>query len=1199
MDSEARPTSEREERADQVIAAYLAALEAGERPDPEEWLRRHPDLAAELASFLADKDAVDRAFAGEPPASPATVKEVSVPAGLSPGPVRYVGDYELLEEIARGGMGVVYRARQVSLNRPVALKMILARQLATPEEVQRFRFEAEAAALLDHPGIVPIYEIGEHQGQNYFSMKLVEGGSLAQHLGRYRADPRAAARLLAGVARAVHHAHQRGLLHRDLKPGNILLDPQGEPHVTDFGLARRAEGNIRRTQSGAVLGTPCYMAPEQAAGSRNLTTAVDVYALGAILYELLAGRPPFRGDTILETLHQVLHDEPPRPRALDPKTDRDLETVALKCLAREPARRYASAEALADDLERWLRGEPITARPAGPAERFWRWCRRNPVVAALAALTALALVAGAAVSALFAVRAAASAEQERAARTEADNQAKAAHANEVRAVAGEKLALQREGEARASAAEARQQASRLCVVNGLREARDGSPFTALLWFAEPLAHGPADPDTEALARLRLTAFWRFGARPTLTNAISGHGASFVAFSPDGRRFVATGFDATRVWDAAELRPLSPPFKHSSPFAAFSPDGRQVLTTDVYAVRVWDAATARPVTEPLGSAFRPGGAPTDHRPAAVLTAAFSPDGRHILSASRDCVSTWEVATGRLVAQAPQSWEQMQYAAFDPSGERVVTACRDVPEARVWEVVSGKPLTAPLRQGGRVRRVAFSPDGRRVLTASEDRTARLWDAASGQAVGTPLRHGQAVVYAAFSPDGRRAATASDDGTVRVWDLEGKPLSPPLVLQYLPHAVAFAPDGRRLLTADVANLRVWDLATSTEGRQAGGKQAPPPPRRRPYAAVVINQDGRRVATAEDTTLRVWDVRTREPVSPPLVLENKVQRVALSPDGARVAASDGNRLWVWETESGRVLSPYLSLDRLLSIAFSPDGRRVAAGGVNQARVWDEAFARPVDLARQGPVNGVAFSPDGWRVLAGCNGAVISDAATGRRLLAPFGAHDQIRCAAFAPTENRVVIAGGHVGRTSAARVWDTATGQPVSPPLAHDGDVRAVAFSADGRCVLTAGEDGAARLWDARTGQPLSPPLRHGGKILDARFSPDGQVLTAGEDGTVRTWDVRPDDRPAADWLRLAQLLSGQRLDETGGLSPLRYETFRDTWPAFRAKYPRDFAVAPEQVLAWHRAEAAAAFREQDVWAALFHSWRGSPVWRLLNGR
>jgi WD40 repeat protein/tRNA A-37 threonylcarbamoyl transferase component Bud32 len=1196
MDGEVQPTSERDERADQVIAAYLAALEAGERPDRDEWLRRHPELADELASFLADKDAVDRAFAGGRADQP-------------PGLVRYVGDYELLEEIARGGMGVVYKARQVSLNRPVALKMILARQLASPEEVQRFRFEAESAALLDHPGIVPIYEIGEHQGQHYFSMKLIEGGNLGQRLDALRHDPAQAARLLAPVARAVHHAHQRGILHRDLKPANILLTDRRasilacpgeggqagclpyEPHITDFGLARRVEGNSQRTQSGALVGTPCYMAPEQAAGTKHLTTAVDIYALGAILYELLTGRPPFQGATILETLHQVLHDEPLRPRALDARIDRDLETVALKCLARDPARRYASAAALADDLERWLRGEPISARPAGPGERCWRWCRRNPLVAGLAASAALALVVGTVVSLFFAFRAAASAEQEHAARTDADNQAATARANEERAVANEKLARQREGEARASAAEARQQAARLCVVNGLREARDGSPFTALLWFAEPLAHGPGDPDTEALARLRLTAFWRFGDRPTLTNAISGPGASFVAFSPDGRRFVATGFDATRVWDAAELRPLSPPFKHSSPFAvaAFSPDGCQVLTSDLSAVRVWDAATGKPLTEPLASPFLPAGIPTGRRPGMGLGASFSPDGRHVLSASQDCVSTWEVATSRLVGQSPQSWEQMQYAAFDSSGERVVTACRNAPEARVWDVVSGKPLTAPLRHGGRVRCVAFSPDGRRVLTASEDRTARLWDAASGQAVGIPLRHGQTVVRAAFSPDGRRVATASDDGTVRVWDVEGKPLSPPLVHQYPPQAVAFAPDCRRLLTADTANLRVWDLAP--------GRHDPPPLRRRPYAAVAINQDGRRVATAEDTTVRVWDVRTGKAVSPPLVLESKVQRVALSPDGARVAASDGNRLWVWDTESGRVLSPYLSLDRLLSIAFSPDGRQVAAGGVNQVRVWDEAFARAVDLARQGPVNGLAFSPDGRRLLAGCNGAVISDAATGRRLLAPFGGHDQIRCAAFAPSGDRVVIAGGQVGRASAARVWDAATGQPLSPPLAHDGDVRAVAFSPDGRCVLTAG-DGAVRLWDARTGQPLSPPLRHGGNILDARFSPDGRVLTAGEDGTVRSWDVRPDERPATDWLRLAQLLSGQRLDETGGLSPLRYETFRDTWPAFRAKYPRDFAVTPEQILAWHRAEAAAAFREQDVSAALFHSCRGSPLWRLVTG-
>ncbi len=369
-----------EQHLHEVIAAYLQAIDKGQSPDRQELLARHPDLADSLQAFFADHDRMHQAAVGPTPADQPTLGPEPTAAAPVLGRVHYFGDYELIEELARGGMGVVYKARQVSLNRQVALKMILAGQLASAADVQRFHVEATAAGNLDHPNIVPIYEVGEHDGQHYFSMKLIEGGSLAERAADTAKLPekerqRWAARMLATVARAVHYAHQRGILHRDLKPANILLDKNGQPHVTDFGLAKRVEGGSNLTQSGAIVGTPSYMAPEQASGKKDVSAAADVYSLGAILYELLTGQPPFRAATPLDTILQLLEREPARPRELKPAIDRDLETMCLKCLEKEPARRYGSAEALAEDLERFLRGEPISARPVGSLERGWRWCR--------------------------------------------------------------------------------------------------------------------------------------------------------------------------------------------------------------------------------------------------------------------------------------------------------------------------------------------------------------------------------------------------------------------------------------------------------------------------------------------------------------------------------------------------------------------------------------------------------------------------------------------------------------------------------------------------------------------------------------------------------------------------------------------------------------------------------------------------------
>lgn len=340
-----------------------------------------------------------------PPGPPPTVTSGDSTPTPAPFTGRQFGDYELLEEIDRGGMGIVYKARQISLNRIVALKMILSGKLASVADLVRFRQEAETAANLDHSNIMPIYEVGEHEEYPYFSMKLAYGGPLSRHIAEFVREPRTAAKLIEQIARGMNYAHQFGLLHRDLKPANILLDADRTPLITDFGLAKNIKGDSGLTQSGAVLGTPSYMAPEQARGEKQITIAADIYSLGAMLYELLTGKPPFRGETMAQTIRMVEEEEPKSARSINAAADYDLEAIALKCLEKDPARRYATAGAMADDLAAWQRGEPVTARRAGWARRAKKWVRRNPAVAGLSAAVVIALIAGSIVSAMYAVRA--------------------------------------------------------------------------------------------------------------------------------------------------------------------------------------------------------------------------------------------------------------------------------------------------------------------------------------------------------------------------------------------------------------------------------------------------------------------------------------------------------------------------------------------------------------------------------------------------------------------------------------------------------------------------------------------------------------------------------------------------------------------------------------------------------------------------
>ncbi len=435
MSQETNGSDARDERLNLILAEYLQFEQTGEPPDREQLLRQHPDFADELRAFFADHDkmqalaepvrashtpdpssqsteatlitsddsdaAVDEPnlrfqtqdhVTGSPAIPPPDTNVAFDHLGEQSTPrqstiIRYFGGYEVLEEIARGGMGVVYKARQTSLNRIVALKMILAGKLASTDDVNRFQVEAEAAANLDHPGIVPIFEIGEHGGLHYFSMGFVQGQSLADRVNDGPLPPREAAEIMRNVAKAVSYAHGKGVIHRDLKPANVLLDAKGEPKVSDFGLAKQVESDSNLTRTGTLIGTPNYMPPEQArCETGDVGPRSDVYSLGAVLYCLLVGHPPFQSANPMDVLSQVLDREPISLRQLNPAIDRDLETIAFKCLTKDPTGRYSSAEEFADDLQRFLHGEPINARPISTLERLFKATKRQPKLAVSAGL---------------------------------------------------------------------------------------------------------------------------------------------------------------------------------------------------------------------------------------------------------------------------------------------------------------------------------------------------------------------------------------------------------------------------------------------------------------------------------------------------------------------------------------------------------------------------------------------------------------------------------------------------------------------------------------------------------------------------------------------------------------------------------------------------------------------------------------------
>ncbi|MBI4658458.1 MAG: serine/threonine protein kinase [Verrucomicrobia bacterium] len=887
------------------------------------------------------------------------------------GSVRRFGDYELFEQIARGGMGVVYKARQVKLNRTVALKMILSGQFASKQEVLRFRSEAEAAANLRHPNIVAIYETGECEAQHYFSMEYVQGRNLAEIVRDGPLPAQRAARYAQIIAEAIHYAHQQGTLHRDLKPSNVLIDADDQPRITDFGLAKRVRGDFGLTVTGQVLGSPNFMPPEQT-GARHAKVGPpsDVYGIGAILYHLLTGRPPFQAEAIEDVLLQLREKEPVAPRLLNPSVPRDLETICLKCLEKEPGKRYPTAHALAEELGRFLRDEPILARPATRFERGWRWCRRKPVIASLAAATAALVLVVAIGSPIAAFRISRSAQLLR----------------QNLYVADMNVAQQ-----------------------ALEENDLGRVFDLLQ------KHIPK-PSEEDLRGFEWCYLWK-RCEGDQISTIHAHdvGVSCLAYSPDGTRLASGGLyeDMTvKIWDVATKKLLTtlPMFDQGlyRNSLAFSPDGRFLaLAMGKGKVGLWNLQAQSKIGDFNGQMEN----------LAFMT--FSTQGDLLAAGTRNGrVRLVDVQTRREIDTFQAHTLSVSAMAFSPDGRKLVTGSMDQ-LIQVRDIAARTNLATYKGHRNEIWQIAFAPDGRAFASASKDGTVRFWKAepeteeSVGPYLGSPL---------GFSADSLHLITESTNRTIHIWDMVSRRETGSLQLsnaaQPLPMAMTSTishrtiSDDKKLLTVGLTNgfVQLWNLQTgqlietlpgdltprktfafSRDGRflAVGGwklaeSKATGAVRVRDlktrhtkvfsidaslsagYAPLALSPDGTLFATGwTQNRTKLWDVRTQQELITLAGPRGDLLSLAFSPDGKLLAgASRDNTAWLWEVPSGKehaILKAHK--EAVAHVAFSPDGKTLITGGSDGlVQLWNVASTRAVLTLRSPDASAIfaVFSPDG-----------------------------------------------------------------------------------------------------------------------------------------------------------------------------------------------------------------------------------------------